>query len=212
MLNYLCCEVDHIDISSSDDSLIYAGGFIDDKTIKSSDGGFNWTPVVDTLMFLSLNPFNDNILFAENYVGFLYRSTDAGNVFHLVDVLNQPASSASFSYDSDQLHIYRLFSNQTLRVSPDKGEAFSWQTKYSSYSEIFISIDESISGTIYLADKKNILVSSDYGNNFSLYKSLERKIVGIYKKPNSNKLYAATKYKLRKILIPKIIILNRSEI
>ncbi|MBK9098059.1 MAG: T9SS type A sorting domain-containing protein [bacterium] len=150
-------------------------------------------------MFLSLNPFDDNLLFAENYIGFLYRSIDGGNTFHLVDVLNQPASSLFILYDSDQLHIYRLFGNQTLRVSSDKGEAFSWQTKYSSDSKIFISIDESTSGTIYLADKKNILVSTDYGNNFSIYKTLERKIVGINKKPNSDKLYAATKYKIYEI-------------
>jgi hypothetical protein len=199
MLNYLCCEVNPIDISSFDDSLIYAGGFIDDRTIKSIDGGFNWTPVGDTLMFLSLNPFDDNLLFAENYAGFLYRSINAGNTFHLVDVLNQPAHSSSFLYDSDQLHIFRLFGNQTLRVSSNKGEAFSWQTKYSSESEIFISIDETTSGTIYLADNKNIFVSTDYGNNFSLFKTLERKIVGIYKKPNSDKLYAATKYNIYEI-------------
>ena len=153
------------------------------ESIKSVDGGWNWNPVVDTLKFISLNPFKDNILFLENEYGFLYRSTDAGNTFNLVDILNQPAQSTSFIYDSDQLHIYRLFGNQTLRVSPNNGEPFSWQTKYSSDSEIFISNDESISGTIYLADKKNILVSTDYGDNLSIYKTLDRKIVGIYKKP-----------------------------
>ncbi len=42
-------------------------------------------------------------------------------------------------------------------------------------------------------------MSIDYGDNFSLYKTLDRKIVGIYKKSNSNKLYAATKYKIYEI-------------
>ncbi len=96
------------------------------------------------------------------------------------------------------MHIYRN-SNRKLKVSNDLGEQFSWLTKYSSDSEIFISNDESISGTIYLADKKNILVSTDYCDNFSLYKTLDRNIVGIYKKSNSNKLYAATKYKIYEI-------------
>ncbi|MGB5289347.1 MAG: T9SS type A sorting domain-containing protein, partial [Ignavibacteriaceae bacterium] len=204
LLNYFCCEVKKIDISTNDDSLIFSGGQLfgenqQANSIRSLDGGFNWMPVNDTLMFLSLNLFNNNILFLENYYGFLYRSTDAGNTLNLVDLLNQPAHSTSFLYDPDQLHNYRLFGNQTLRVSPNNGEPFSWQTKYSSDSEIYISIDESTSGTIYLADKKNILVSTDYGDNFTLYKSLERKIVGIYKKPNSNKLYAATKYKIYEI-------------
>jgi hypothetical protein len=199
-LNYLCCSINNIDISNVDDSLLYAGGFIPwEGTIKSNDGGFHWNPLNDSLIFLSLNPYDNNILFFENSFGFLYRSTDAGNTTNLVDVLNQPSHSTSFIYDPDQLHMYRLFSNQTLRISPNNGEPFSWQTKYSSDTEIFISNDESISGTIYLADKKNIFVSTDYGNNFTLYKSLDRRIVGIYKKPNSNKLYAATKYRIYEI-------------
>ena len=199
-LNYLCCSINNIDISNGDDSLLYAGGFIPwEGTIKSNDGGFHWNSLNDSLIFLSLNPYDNNILFLENSFGFLYRSTDAGNTFNLVDVLNQPSHSTSFIYDPDQQHIYRLFGNQTLRVSPNNGEPFSWQTKYSSDTKIFISNDESISGTIYVADKKNILVSTDYGNNFSLYKTLTRRIVGIYKKPNTNKLYAATKYKIYEI-------------
>ena len=193
-------EIEHINISDANDSLIYSGGaFGVARTIKSTDGGWNWIPFNDSIKFISLNPFDDNVLFLENELGFLYRSTDAGNTFNLVDLLNQPSHSNSFLYDPDQSHIYRLYSNQTLRISPNNGEPFSWQTKYSSDSEIFMSNDGSVSGTIYLADKKNILVSTDFGDNFTLYKSLERRIVGIYKKPNSNKLYAATKYKIYEI-------------
>jgi hypothetical protein len=95
-----------------------------------------------------------------------------------------------------------------LRISDNKGEPFSWQTKYTSGSEIFISLNESVSGTIYLADKKNIFLSTDYGNNFNLYKTLDRNIVGIYKKPNSNKLYAATKYKIYEITPDSIHIIK----
>jgi hypothetical protein len=194
-------EVNDIDISEQNDSLIYAGGeiFAPEKSVRSADGGWNWTPIVDSLKFLSLNPFNENLFFLENDIGFLYRSTDAGISFTLVDEPNQWAFSSAFNYDSDQLHIYRLVSGKILRVSSNLGEAFSWQTKYSSDSEIFISIDESISGTIYLADKRNIFLSTDYGNTFNIYKTLDRKIVGIYKKSNSNKLYAATKYKIYEI-------------
>jgi hypothetical protein len=203
LLNYFCCEVNQIDISSFDDSLIYAGGYLynvpQSNSIRSHDGGFTWETVNDTLVFLSLNPFDDNLIFFENLNGDIYRSIDAANSFHLVDVMNESGFSDSFLYDTNQLHMYRIYSERTLRVSPNKGEAFSWQTKYSSDTKIFISSDESTSGTIYLADKKNILISTDYGTNFSLYKTLERKIVGIYKKPNSNKVYAATKYKIYEI-------------
>ena len=203
LLNYFCCEVKNVDISNSDDSLIYSGGQLYElnpaNSIRSTDGGFNWMPVSDTLTFLSLNPFDDNLLFLENYSDSLYRSIDGANSFHLVDVLSEYDFSSSFIYDLDQLHVYRIYRNKSLRISSNKGEQFSWQTKYASDTEIFISNDESISGTIYLADKKNILISTDYCDNFSLYKTLDRNIVGIYKKSNSNKLYAATKYKIYEI-------------
>jgi hypothetical protein len=189
---------DYVDISQSDDSLLYSGIITDGGLgiLKSMNGGRSWDTVSVLYKFLSLCPSNESIFFVENEDRKLYRTTDGGNTFNLVDP--EFFVDTRFFYDPDGLHIYR-YANNKLVVSNNLGEQFSWQTKYSSDSEIYISIDESISGTIYLADKKNILVSTDYGNNFSLYKSLERKIVGIYKKPNSNKLYTATKYKIYEI-------------
>jgi hypothetical protein len=208
-LNYSWGGIKELDISGNEDSLIFAGAWTDDKTFRSFDGGHNWDVVFDTLLFLSLNPFDDNLMFFEGWwQSRLYRSTDGANTFHLVDVMSEWGSSNSFIYDPDQLHIYRIYNYKFLRVSPDKGEAFSWQTKYSSDSKIFISIDESTSGTIYLADKKNIFISTDYGNSFTLYKTLDRKIVGIYKKPNSEKLYAATKYKIYEITADTIQVIK----
>ena len=201
-LNFLCCEVNQIDISTSDDSLIYSGGWLDNgSSLRSNDGGFNWDTINESLKFVSLNLFNDSILFAFDNSDDLLRSSDGGSAFHLVDTIGN-YNWDKFIYDIDEEHIYRTtfkYPFHFLIVSDNQGEAFSWETKYSSDSEIFISIDESTSGTIYLADKKNILISTDFGNNFSLYKTLERKIVGIYKKPNSDKLYAATKYKIYEI-------------
>jgi hypothetical protein len=201
-LNYLCCEVNQIDISSSDDSLIYSGGWLDNgSSLRSTDGGFNWDTISESFKFISLNPVNDNVLFAFDNGDDLLKSSDGGNSFYLIDTTGN-YNWEKFIYDTDEDYIYRTtfkYPFHFLIVSGNQGEAFSWQTKYSSDSEIFISNDESVSGTIYLADKKNIFISTDFGNNFSLYKSLDRKIVGIYKKPNSNKLYAATKYKIYEI-------------
>jgi len=198
-----------IQISRQDDSLVFAGTDASginglEATIKSIDGGWNWTQVSDTYEFLSLNPFNDQVLLAQDlYPYSLFKSSDYGNSFIIVDTC-KALLNYQFSYDQDGNHVNRILRNYysgkyEYKVSPNQGSAFSWQTKYSSDSEIFISNDESVSGTIYIADKKNIFVSADYGDNFSLYKTLERKIVGIYKKPNSNKLYAATKYKIYEI-------------
>lgn len=194
-IDYFWGSADYIDISPTNDSILYLGvnaygGF---QTLSSSNGGISWDTLNLDYQFLSLDPNFENIYFAENEDRELFRTTDTGNTYNLVDPESLP--DTRFFYDSDAQHIYRK-ANDKLIVSDNLGEPFSWQTKYSSDSKIFISNDESISGTIYLADKKNIFVSTDFGNNFSLYKTLERKIVGIYKKPNSNKLYAATKYKI----------------
>jgi hypothetical protein len=201
-LNYLCCSVDQIDISTNNDSLIYSGGWLDNgSSLRSTDGGFNWDTFNETLKFISLNPFNDNFLFAFDDNGDLLKSTDGGYSFYFVDTLGN-YNWDNFLYDINENYIYRTtfeYPFHSLIISDNQGEPFSWQTKYSSDSKISISNDESVSGTIYLADKKNIFVSTDYGNSFSLYKTLDRKIVGIYKKTNSNKLYTASKYKIYEI-------------
>ncbi|MGE5845607.1 MAG: T9SS type A sorting domain-containing protein, partial [Ignavibacteria bacterium] len=64
---------------------------------------------------------------------------------------------------------------------------------------IFVSVDYSQSGKIYLAEGKRIYVSENYGETFSEYKVLDKRIVGIYKKPGSDMLYASSKYNLYEI-------------
>jgi hypothetical protein len=189
---------DYLDISASNDSLLYAGVYTDGGPgiLHSDNGGRIWDSLSTEYEFLSLNPYHENIYFVENASRELFRTTDTGNTYNLVDPESLP--DTRFFYDSDAQHIYRK-ANDKLIVSDNLGEQFSWQTKYSSDSKIFISNDESVSGTIYLADKKNIFISTDYGNNFTPFKTLDRKIIGIYIKPNSNKLYAATKYKIYEI-------------
>ena len=210
-------SVNKIKLSTNNDSLItlgcwanFAGVYI--RISESTDGGYSWNTISDSLEFLAQKPDNDQVLFCfndngyiSNYNGCLYKSSNGGVNFYLVDTLKKypSAENDEIMFDVNANNILRLFETTygafVLRTSLNSGEPFSWQTKYSSDSKIFISLDESVWGTIYLADKKNIFVSTDFGNNFSLYKTLERKIVGIYKKPNSNKLYAATKYKIYEI-------------
>ncbi len=148
--------------------------------------------------FLSLNPYSENIYFTEDEERKLFRTTDSGVTFNLVDP--EFLVDTRFYYDSDSLHIYRKAYNKLL-VSDNLGEQFSWQTVFtkSTTDPFYFSNDISVSGSIYIADRKNIFLSTNYGNNFNLYKSLDKNIVGIYKKPNSNKLYAATKYKIYEI-------------
>jgi hypothetical protein len=189
-----------INISTSDDSLLYAGIYTDGGPglIKSSDGGRSWDSLSIVYQFLSLNPYNENIYFVEDGERKLFRTTDFGNTFNLVDPEFLP--DTRLFYDPDQQHIYRKANNKLI-VSDNLGEQFSWETVFikSTTDPFYFSNDISLSGSIFISEGKNILVSTDFGNNFNLYKTLDRKIVGIYKKPNSNKLYAATKYKIYEI-------------
>ncbi|MGD8305401.1 MAG: T9SS type A sorting domain-containing protein, partial [Ignavibacteria bacterium] len=111
---------------------------------------------------------------------------------------------------NDELHIYALDrrSGNHLVVSDNSGELSSWTTRYSSSNNIFISVDYFHPGSIYLADGKYLHHSTDFGGNFNLYKSLNRNIVGIYKKPNSDKVYAATKYKIYEITTDTIQVIK----
>ncbi len=71
-------ENSQINISHQDDSLLYSSA--GNQILKSTDGGWNWS-VVDSgnyYHFLSLSPFNDNILFALNQEGNLAKSEDGG--------------------------------------------------------------------------------------------------------------------------------------
>ena len=212
-------RVDNISISKQDDSLIYVGCWASDitgqnpfRTSKSTDGGYNWQIVSDSLEFIEVMPDDDQTFFCFNnndytgyYDGRLYKTTDGGNSFFLVDTLTDGSDTnyEELRFDKNQNYIYRIFKSAyfgyILTVSSNKGDSFTWETKFNCSSKIFLSIDGSVSGTIYLANKKQILYSTDYGNSFNLFRTLERKIVGIYKKPNSDKLYAATKYKIYEI-------------
>jgi hypothetical protein len=102
--------------------------------------------------------------------------------------------------------------NNKLSVSDNLGNAFSWTERYISQNKIYFTVDYSQSGNIYLADGRRIYFSDNYGNTFSEYKVLDRKIVGIYKKPSaaggSDKLYAATKYDLYEVTPDSIIVIK----
>lgn len=208
--------------SGNNDSIIYYGldasGFGPHIcSVRSFDGGQNWDTLSALQIFISLNPYNNNeSYYIDSYNQHLYKSSDGGNTFYLVDTTESflHPKTPDFYYDFDQMHIYkksRYYSSTLqyyLSISENNGEPFSWQVKYSSNDPIFVSIDTSQSGAIYLADGKNIFYSSDYGNVFTLYKELDKKIIGIYKKPNSDKLYAATKYQLYEITNPSISVIK----
>lgn len=201
----------NIHISKQNDGIVYAAYPI----LKSTDGGFNWITINDAMSFLSLSPFDDNVHFATGSAywwggSFIYKTTDGGNNYFIVDTSGY--YSSEFYYDADENHIYRTnttgYQNHSLKVSDNYGNAFSWRTIFTSDKVFYVCLDESNSGTVYLADGKKILVSTDYGSNFSVLKEFDKNLVGIYKKPNSDKLYAATKYRLYEITSDTIYVIK----
>ncbi len=194
--------VENLEIQN--DSIMFATTTTDSGIIKSTDGGRNWFPFNSAYeKVISINPNNNDIFFADN--DNLYKSTNGGLNFSKVDTSNYNYSQ--FFYDKDSIHIYNL-SNNLLKVSDDDGNAFSWTERYSSSNPIYVSIDYSQSGSIYLADGQYIYHSTDHGLTFNEYKTLDRRVVGIYKKPSSDKLYAATKYNLYEITSDSIRVIK----
>ncbi len=199
----------NIQISQQNDSLLFAGVSVNDSlgitvTINSTDGGWNWERVHGIYRIVSLTHYDDQSFFVRNIMDYkLNKTTDGGNTFYLVDSA-MTYWEQQYHYDPDGNYIYRIArnhynNNYELKISSNNGEAFTWEVKHTSPGGLFISINSAVQGEIYLADGKNIYLSTNYGDDFTLYKTLERNIVGIYKKSNSNILYAATKYKIYEI-------------
>lgn len=208
VFGWLWLLVNRIEVSKQNSKRVFAT--FEHQMVMSSDGGFTW-PTYDfstgfssskNFFLLSSFPKDDKIMLGlinNNLV----KSQDTGNTYTKVDTATWNGNSR-FYYDLDGTHIYGCSSDYDgksfISVSDNNGDAFSWNKIWESPRKIFISLDQSLVGpSLYLADGKNIFVSSDHGMTFSLYKNLERNIVGIYKKPNSNILYAATKYNLYEI-------------
>jgi hypothetical protein len=189
-------EAGFISISRQNDSLVYST-FNNGYFYRSTSGGVLWDTAGHFNAF-SLSPYNDKILFALE--GFLYKTTDGGLTKHVVDTIPSNGYRTNFLfYDKDTNYIYRTdyyylqdHGVYKLLVSNNSGESYSWQVKLTSALPIYVSIDNNVSGSIYLATGRYIYHSTDFGNTFSLIQTFDRNLVGIYKKPASSKLYAAT--------------------
>ena len=196
-------QTQNLFISKQNDSLVFAL-----PHLISYDGGFNWDTLNIEHNLVSVSPHNDFVYFSSDFttsiptVSVIFKSTDSGNSFAVVDT-GGTEWSPIFYYDINENHIYRTYSsgypNRTIKVSAQQGNAFTWQTIYSTNRDLYLTLDDSQTGTIYIAEGNRILKSADYGNSFSLYIQHDRNFVGIYKKPNSDKLYAATKYRIYEI-------------
>jgi len=193
-------SIEIVEISRQDPQKVFISDL--STTFRSFDGGYTFPEDSNlynaNFTFLSISDFNDNIWFGLNEESKLVKS-DAG----IVDTSNIIYDRyLNFYYDINQFHIYRVnrtYGEYSLNVSNNKGNAFTWTKTYQSENPIYVTIDSTQSGVLYLADGRKIYRSVNNGYSFSEFKSLPSKLVGIYKKPNSEILYAASKNKIFKV-------------
>lgn len=182
----------NVELSYQNSDLIYASGSF--FTIMSVDGGLTWDetwPRYDSFILLSVNKYDDKILFGVNRDGYLCKSLDSGKTYVVIDTsMAWSGDGIEFYYVNDNQNIYGIFRYRHFVRSSNNGN--SWAQIYSDTSRLYLSVDESQPNKIYFAKLNKIYESIDYGTSFTLYKTLNNNIVGIYKKPNSNLIYAAT--------------------
>jgi hypothetical protein len=176
-----------VEISKQNDSLLFASntGIL----FKSTDGGYTWEEYNSlswNFRLINLSPFNDSIIFTiiDSHIS---KSIDGGLNFTLVDSMMFHGNN--FYFDMDRRHIYGVSGYDFFR-SLDFGN--SWEIIYSDTASLNISIDPFTSGQIYLSRHNQILLSNDFGDTFQLIYELDDPIIGLYKKPMFNKIYAAT--------------------
>jgi hypothetical protein len=191
-------SIEKVDISKKNPLKVFAfSGLI----FRSFDGGYTFpedSVLIPTDFFAFWKSDFDDI----NYFGINDQQQFSKNSFPVDTAKIFYDQYAFLKFDINQFHIYRVnktYGGYSLNVSNNKGDAFTWTKTYQSENPIFISIDSTQSRVVYLADGRKIYKSVNNGYDFVLYKSLQSKLVGIYKKPNTEILYAASKRNIYKI-------------
>jgi len=197
-----------VDISKQNPLKVFVFGGAGE--IRSWDGGYTFPidsiPYVTNFIPIALADFDDNVMFGFDEDGKFSRNT------MVVDTsLVLADESFKMLYDVNQFHIYRVnktYGGYSLNVSNNKGNAFTWTKTYQSENPIYVTIDSTQSGAVYLVDGRKIYKSVNNGYSFSEYKSLPSKLIGIYKKPNSEIIYAASKSMIFKVTPDSISIIK----
>jgi len=207
--------ITEIEISNQNDSLVYAG--LGGGLFKSTDGGYNFAINLDSLAWIdnamiSLSKNDDSQIYCIDQ-NKLMRSEDEGQSYIIVDddIYWSSNYEKDLYYDADEQHIYGVStsSNESaLLVSDGNGDPFTWNSILTTPGKIWFTLDEQYQGEVYYSYKKYIYKSTDFGNTFSLYKELDQKITGLYKKSSTNILYASTMFRIYEITPDSIRIIK----
>ncbi len=201
--------ITEIEISMQNENLVYAA--LDGALFKSTDGGYNFTIDLDSLAWIdnsmiSLSRNNDSQIYGIDDSK-LVRSEDEGYSYTIVDYADWRDNSELF-YDADGNHIYGLSIsyifqthsyNSKIYKSSENGNPFTWNTLLEYSAKIWFTLDETQSGEIYHSAGKQIFKSTDFGATFDLFTELAFNITGLYKKADTNILYASTPLRIYEI-------------
>lgn len=207
--SYIADGAIKIFILNQEDSLVYAN--VGGRMIFSSDSGKTWPSDLGSapeFNLLSINKFDENIFLGCNNSGNLLRSDDRGESYIIVDDKEKWSEDSKFYYDKDKKHIYavtRKSESSALIISDNKGNPYTWDLIYSDINRICLTADDSASGEVYFSKGRKIYKSIDYGASVSLFKEFEKRISGLYKKPDTNILYASVPYEIYEITPDTII-------
>jgi hypothetical protein len=182
-----------VDISKNDPEKVFVFG--PGPIMVSLDGGDNFE-MSTSLPFnlISLAEFDESKFFGFGYDFQLIRYDDG---ITIISDTSRIFFDQYFSllYDADNLHMYRVNSslqNYYINVSPSRGDEGSWNRIFTSSNPLYLAIDKSQSGLLYFADGMNIYKSENHGYSYNIYRTLNENIIGLYKKPAADTLYAAT--------------------
>ena len=192
-----------------------------------SSGQLNSLDSLIPAQFLSVTPFNENLAFFDSTgtdgLNYVEQTRDGGDTLTIVDTTSgtwhivgdyYDSWHSSFHYDPDTTHIYAILAqvphNDTtwyqLRGSAKQGDAGSWQTLFQDTTRFYVSLDQSQSGVLFLAEGRKIYRFDNYGADITLSQSpwqtlpdTSGAIVGIYKHPGEDIVYTLTDSSLLKV-------------
>lgn len=198
--------LDQILTTGDESSPVYASFLNEYDPIISFDGGQTWPDsedlregqVPDSLILnfpiISLSPADDSLMFGVQDSEFL-RSQDAGETYELISTEFKPLDGKIY-YDTEGSQIYTIDaagcpSDCSYRIyrSTNRGESDSWEIIYESDTNLYISLNKSESGQIFIADGKQVYYSEDFGEIFHLFLNHSEPITGIYKATSSESFY-----------------------
>lgn len=144
------------------------------KIFKSTDAGGNWEEVYTESQFgiditaLEIDPNNPSRIYAGDSQGVLFRSSDGGERWRILDKQTVPVSIIKIS-SADPRRLYYSAAS-TLSTSGDDGATFERLNIRPLGRNALVNsleIDPGDANTIYASSDQIILKSTDAGKNFS---------------------------------------------